>query len=120
MIQEITEIKKTLKTFIGTDAYHQTVLPNVNCTDGVHYVRSACDAFWLVDAIASYQPEFREKAGFQVWTLKVNDERKGVLTMKEDSDKPDIIKQEFDYTDFPLDKMEMWCIDGIILLPSEY
>jgi hypothetical protein len=44
--------------------------------------------------------------------------------MKEDSDRPILIEQKFDYTDFPLAEMKMYLIDDgenkVLILPSEY
>ena len=69
------------------------------------------------------------KEEFQVWELKVDlNKRSAVLTMKEDSDAPELVRQEFGYTNFPLDEIkfyiELGCIDGynpvyVLMLPSE-
>jgi hypothetical protein len=31
-----------------------------------------------------------------------------------------IVGQEIPYSDFPIDSIELWIIDGVALLPSEY
>ena len=36
------------------------------------------------------------------------------------NDKEFIIKQKIGFTDFPLEKLKLYLIDGVILLPSEY
>ena len=43
-----------------------------------------------------------------------------MATMQEDSDQPVLVRQEIEYSDFPLDKIELWLIDGVLLLKSEY
>jgi hypothetical protein len=73
-------------------------------------------AYWLIDAIASY----RRKEPFQVWSLEVAEDKTAVLQMKEDSDKPSLVRQEIPFTDFPLRKIEFFLIDGVLILPSEY
>ena len=57
---------------------------------------------------------------FQIWKLKVFKDHTAIVNMIEDTDEPVIVFQEFDYTDFPLDEVEVLCIDGVILLKSEY
>jgi hypothetical protein len=36
------------------------------------------------------------------------------------NDKILVVKQKIPYTNFPLDEVKMYLIDGVILLPSEY
>jgi len=113
-----------LEKFGGTEHWfrHQ-LIRNVLYTDGAKYVADEGGAYWLIDAIASYQ--LKRKEPFQVWNLVVNPDKSAVLTMKEDSDQPILVKQDIRYTDFPLPKIEIWAVnngDGnvVILLPSEY
>jgi len=99
---------------IGTEGYTKHWL-GLMYTDGIKYLVENADCYWLIDAIASY----RKKQPFQLWELKVKD-GKAVLTMKEDTNTPVLVKQEIPYTDFPLDEIKLYLIDGILLLTSEY
>ena len=65
---------------------------------------------------------------FQVWMLKVHDDRKGTVTCDNGNGK-ELYRQELDYTVFPLPEMKLFCcadgvlgqgIDRVILLPGEY
>jgi hypothetical protein len=40
--------------------------------------------------------------------------------MKTDTNNPELVKQEIMHTDFPLETVQVWLIDGVMLLPSEY
>lgn len=40
--------------------------------------------------------------------------------MREDCDTPIIVKQKFDYTDFPLNNLKLFYINKVLLLTSEY
>ena len=103
-----------LDQFTGTENYWRHWLGG-KFTDGVKYLADKAGAHWLLDAIFSYhRPE-----PFQVWTLKVKDSQ-AVLTMQEDTDTPVKVKQKIKYTDFSLDEVKLYLIDGILLLPSEY
>ena len=104
-----------LDQFTGTEQYHQHWMRQLVFTDGVKYMAEAGGAFWLIDVIASWQ----RKEPFQIWELKVNPDKSCIVTMKEDTDEPILVTQEIPYTDFPLDEIKLYEIDGVLLLPSE-
>ena len=56
---------------------------------------------------------------FQVWVLKVADDRSGVLVC-EDGDYNRIASQAIAFTDFPLPEITLWFQNDVIFLPSEY
>lgn len=124
-----------LMQFTGTEHWHRWSLlfPNMNMTDGAKYVADnggEHGAYWLMDAIASYQPELLknpELRKFQLWTLGVNMENNtAVLQCQEDSDIPPVVVQEIDHTDFDFPELRLYCMPSgsgtarTILLPSEY
>lgn len=111
--------KEDLNQFTGTEHYYNYL--GIKLTDGVKYLAEAGGAFWLINIVASYQTGKIKKIPFQVWTLKVDLEKKtGVVTMKEDTGMPDLVTQNLEYTDFPLNEVSLWLIDGVLILPSEY
>ena len=114
------EILKTLPHFTGTQKWYPwSVLTRLLLTDGTHYLAESCGAYWLMDTIASYQARGKLTGeAFQVWTLTVTDSE--ALLICTDGNDNELIRQEIPYTDFPLDKITLWCVDGVILLPSEY
>lgn len=115
-----------LSQFIGTENWYKHPF-GITYTDGIKYLVDKAKAYWLLDIVASYQPKHKDKH-FQIWKLTVNKDlspsgseiRTAIITMREDSNKPIIIKQEIKYTDFPLDEIEFYCIEGVVLLKSEY
>lgn len=108
-----------LKQFTGTEQYHRITLGKLVVTDGIKYLVDKAQCHWLMDIVESYQHKLKE-VPFQIWCLKVNEDDSAVVTCKEDSDQPNLVKQEIGYTDFPLDEIEFYCIDGVILLKTEY
>jgi hypothetical protein len=107
--------------------HHHGLCRNVLYTDGVKYLGDKAGAYWLIDKIATMQID--RKIGeeqFQVWRLVVKDGR-ATLTC-DDGDrigigdsKPVVLhSEEISFTDFPLDKIELWVEGGVILLPSEH
>lgn len=123
-----------LSGFTGTTKWHRwsQLFPKMVMTDGALYVAENAGkhgAFWLMDAIASYQPELDklpEMGNFQLWTLEVYPDKTAKLSCRADSDLPAAIEQLIDYTDFDLSEFSVYCmpVDGgqtrTILLKSEY
>jgi len=124
------EILDGLAQCYGTEGYHYNGMfgKNYVYTDGFRYLMLSADAVWLMQAIFSH----RRKEDFQVWKLKVNEDRSAVLTMKEDTDCPNIVEQKIPWTDFPLDEIELWAVNDhncngewgpvhvVLMLKSEY
>jgi hypothetical protein len=126
-----SEIRQGMAGFSGTEAYHRLskLHGRLVCTDGVAWLAENAGAYWLIDAIASYQPQCAKDAalrGIQFWTLKVVD-KSAVLSCERDEG--DVaITQEIGRTDFPLDEVKLWVEAGAVgekpcmvcLLPNEH
>lgn len=88
-------------------------------TEGVQYLAETDGAYWLVDKVATLQLEPKVRAEeFQSWKLKVKD-RTAVLTC-DDGNHNIVYSEVIDFTDFPLDEIELWVEGNVILLPSEH
>ena len=111
-------LEHELTNFTGTEHYYRHWL-GFNYTDGVKFLAEKANCFWLLDAVGSYQHTLKDK-GFQIWILKVNKDKSAVLEMREDSDTPIIVRQEIKYTDFPMEEITLYFIDGVLILTSEY
>lgn len=118
------EIRAALPNFYGTENWHRfsPVFPNVLLTDGAKYIADACDAYWLMDVIASHLPSVDD--GFAIamlghfsdkWEFKIIDD---IPTTRM------YAAQTIEWTDFPLDEIKLYVTyDGenwVIMLPSEY
>jgi len=103
--------------FTGTEEYFKHFL-GIRYTDGINAVAEKYKAYWLIDAVASYQGKMKGEP-FQVWTLNA-DHNKGLLEMRTDSDQPVMVSQEIPYTDFPSGELKLYLCDGVLMLPSEY
>ena len=116
----INEKKRTNINCIteGKLSWYYVERPSIN---EVKYLADKAEAYWLIDAIASWQVEKKVRnCPFQIWELKVNKDRTAILTMKEDTDEPELVKQKIPYTDFPLDYQKLYLVDRVLMLPSEY
>lgn len=113
-------IQETLACFHGTQQYHvhQVLQLKSKITDGIHFIREECKAYWLLDAIYSYYSQLATEE-FQVWVLEVLESDTWLLTAT-DGNSNILAQQEIVYSDFPLDSITIWLVDGIAMLPSEY
>jgi len=121
----INKLNQKLAGFTGTINWYRHWTNLLSYTDGVNAMAEAAGAFWLIDAIASWQIKPKvARCDFQSWTLSVKDDRTAVLEMREDSDQPVIVTQKIVYTDFPSGRFFLW-VEGsgrerVLLLPSEH
>lgn len=120
---------ENLSEFTGTKNYYTNPLYPFKYTDGIKYVAENGGAYWLLDAIASWQLEKiirRDQylADLQFWKLKVSDDNSAVLTCERDTDDIACL-QKIPFTDFPIQEICLYLVNmgsggGVLMLPSEY
>ena len=125
MTQQSDLRESDLAQFCGSAEFFQHWTRRLIYTEGVRYVAERGGAYWLIDAVSSYQPDKRitsrqDLVDFQLWELAVAEDRSAVLTMRGDSDQPAVITQEITFTDFPLEHIKLYVSGGTLMLPSEY
>ena len=127
-----TNLQSELSQFTGSERWFRHWTRQLVYTEGVEYLAKEAGAYWLIDAIASYQRDKRITGNqnlreMQFWKLTVKDGA-GELTCVEDSGKPPAITQKIEFTDFPMESVELWLelgsVDGetpayVLMLPSE-
>lgn len=121
------QLRAQLAHFTGSETFtRHALVRTVLMTEGVRYLADTAGAHWLTDAIASYVLDDRARQeSFQVWRLAVDPTtRKAILSMTDGNCDTPIITQEFDYTDFPLEVIDLWLVASgstwVMMLPSEY
>lgn len=117
----ISEVKQALSCFHGTTAYYKhQLLPNLflKLTDGCHYLRETCKCYWLFDIIASYHGQLKNEE-FQSWCLKRTQDTSFKISCS-DGNNNELASQDIPFSDFPLDTITIWVVNGVAMLPSEY
>lgn len=130
-----------LAQFTGTEQIYKNASNTLCYTDGVQYMAQKTGAYWLLDAIASYQSQLTEQhlREFQIWILTLRN-GKGLPAANDDellniapkpnhdailtcwSDTPDDwyewensqllkITQDIQFTDFPLAQIKFYLCD---------
>jgi hypothetical protein len=117
------EIILDLAQYIGTENYYR--YGRYVYTDGIQRMAELCGAYWLIGAVISHQQSTVKDAYFQVWSLEkmkstTDASEYWLLRMRVDIDKPYMVCQTIEYSDFPLDFFEFYLIDGVLLLVGEY
>ena len=132
--QKLAELNEGLQYFTGDlERFRHSLNRKVLFTPGVHFLAEKADAYWLIDAIASWvgSPEFNSacEADYRIgemhfWTLDVADDQSALLYAKADRPCDAFIEQQIEWTDFPLPKVDIWGgFDGehwTLYLPSEH
>ena len=123
------ELTAALAQFTGTTQFFRYWAGISFFTDGVKYLADEARCYWLLDAIGSYQAELAKNPDerlheLQFWTLTVNPDKSAVLTCIADKGEPPAVRQEIEWTDFPLPEIHIWLgFEGdktIAYLPSEH
>jgi hypothetical protein len=106
--------------FTGTSCYHRfSVITKLVLTDGTKYLADKYGAYWLMDLIASWQYKSKvRRESFQVWTLEKRADGSARI-LATDGNHNKLTVQIVPWTDFP-ESIKLYCVDGVILLPSEY
>lgn len=117
----VEKLKAELRQFTGTEQYYfNPMFKRFKYTDGIKYLAEETGAYWLLDYIFSSQPHGNLRGEeFQVWKIKVNQDDSATIIVEDGND---IVLTTFtiDFTDFPLKEFDLWLIDKILILPSEY
>lgn len=107
-----------LRQFSGTEHWYRH-LSGYLYTDGVQYVAQEGGAYWLVDKILFTTRAKNNLQEFGAWKLMVNEDKSAILVC-EDGNYHELYREKIEWTDFPLNKIEAWFENGVLILPSEH
>jgi hypothetical protein len=88
-------------------------------TEGVLGFAELAECFWLLDIIGSYQKNPNLNKTFQGWSLQVDLQNKTAVVYG-CNDTEVIITQEIEYTNFPLEEINLFLYKGLLMLPLEH
>ena len=110
--------KNELRQFTGTEHWYRDISGYLY-TDGVLYVAQEGGAFWLIDKILLTTRAKNDLQEFGSWKLRVNEDKSAILIC-EDGSYHELYREKIDWTDFPLNKIDLWFENGVLILPSEH
>ena len=113
-------LEQALAQFHGTTNYYLHWTRKYRYTDGVHYLAENAGAYWLIDAVVSHQTTASVRVEtFQHWLLQSEPDESWTLSATDGNEKL-IAKQVIEYSDFPLESIELYLTDRCLMLLSEY
>ena len=120
---QTTELtRELLAQFKGTTFFYPHRAQHFLYTEGVCCLVEKGCAGWLLDAIASYQPSLQQDSYLrhcQRWQLTVPPDRSAKLMCAKGFINAAVV-EKIAHTDFPLSELELYLVDGILQLPTEY
>jgi hypothetical protein len=115
--------EEDLVNFYGTEIwYRHPVFRTYLYTEGVQYVAEYGAAYWLLDNIFSCHASIPRLSSeeFCCWELKKNAQGQGAKLICTDGNDNVLYIENILFTDFPLSKIRFYCVNNILLLPTEY
>ncbi len=115
------KLKAELRHFTGSEqVFYNPMFPEFKYTEGVKYLAQEANCYWLLDYVFSNLAiKAISEQPFQVWKLKVAENRTATIIV-EDGNGNQIKSFQLTFTDFPLEEIDLWFIEGVLILPSEY
>jgi len=108
---------------MGTENYWVHLF-GLKYTDGVKAHAALAEAWWLIDAIASYQPDLKrheeKHRWWMVWQLKVKKDGTAVLTARSDTGERPFITQKLEFTTHPEGEWDFWQEGNVLIIPEEH
>ena len=119
-------ITENLQHFHGSEVLYRIPLIRTLYTEGIQYLAQAADCFWLVTDCSVIGRSLMGKSSFISIDFKMHDEREKEETgyaasiTYGDGNGSVFEVQRYHVTDFPLEKLRLYFVNGTLLLPSEY
>nr|WP_236638947.1 DUF6876 family protein [Leeuwenhoekiella aestuarii] len=98
----------------------------VKYTEGIKYLADHAQSHWLITDAAIVCKSLKNKSSFILILFKRNPQSVQERTHKEarityaNGNGTILMEQEYEYTDFPLDELRLFFVDGMLMLPNEY
>jgi hypothetical protein len=120
------EILKNLQRFHGSETIYKIPLIQTRYTEGLKYLATAAECFWLLTDVSIMAKSLLAKSYFVTIDFRRLPEDRKDSTGYEaeiqysDGDGNIFDTHRYNVTDFPLDKLRLFFVDGTLMLPGEY
>ncbi|RXJ45711.1 DUF6876 family protein [Gelidibacter gilvus] len=126
MKAQVKEIKEGLQHFHGTEMFYSIPLIRTRFTDGLKYLANIADCFWLITDTSVIAKSLMNRSEFVTIDFKRLSKEKQAFSGYEaeiiytDGNDNILEKHSYHATDFPLDELRLFFVNGTLMLPSEY
>lgn len=123
--RKFRNLNDELGHFYGTEQWYKHVITGMVYTDGVKHVAEEFEAYWLLDTIfIANTGDLRNNEPFQKWTLHrafdtPEEPTDRFMLICEDGNKNILLVHGIPFSDFKADSLDLFFIEGVLLLPSE-
>ncbi len=120
------EIKQNLQQFSGSETVYSFPLINTRYTEGMKYLATAADAYWLITDVSVIAKSLMRKSYFITIDFKrLPIAKKGTVGHEAEIAYSDgngniFETHRYEVTDFPLDELRLFFVNGTLMLPGEY
>jgi len=120
------EILNNLQRFHGSETIYKIPLIQTRYTEGMKYLAEAAECFWLITDVSAMAKSLLPKSYFITVDFKrletSENDFSGPVASIEYSDGNGTIfgVQHYNVTDFPLNRLRLFFVEGTLMLPGEY
>ena len=126
MKSQVNKIKEGLQHFHGSETIFQIPLTRTRYTNGIKYLASVADCYWLITDASIIAKNLMNKSyfitiDFKRLSLEEQDAmgHEAVIIYSDGNDNV-LEKNKYNFTDFPLDELRLFFVDNTLMLPNEY
>ena len=123
---QVNKIKEGLQNFHGSETIFQIPLTRTRYTNGIKYLASVADCYWLITDASVIAKNLMDKSYFITIDFKrlsleeqVAMGHEAVIIYGDGNDNV-LEKHKYNFTDFPLDELRLFFVDNTLMLPNEY
>ena len=126
MKAQVNEIKERLQYFTGTEMFYSLPLIRTRFTDGLKYLSTVAECFWLITDVSVIAKSLLNRSHFITIDFKRLSEEEQDYTGYEaeiiygDGNGNIFETHRYNFTDFPLDELRLYFVDNTLMLTSEY
>jgi hypothetical protein len=125
MTMDKYRIRRTLKELKRAKTFHKFLYPGkspILISSGCKFLLENCDSSFLFDTIIKAQElKILKGVNYQVWTLELlRNNMSWLITCSSNCDKKPILIKSIPHYRFPLQKITIWVIQNVALLPQEH
>ena len=119
-------LKEQLDQFCGSQQIFTLPLCQTRYTEGIQYLAKTANAFWLLTDASVMGKSLMSKSPFITVDFKryspaeVETHGHGAVITYTDGNGTVLARQQYHFTDFPLEQIRLFFVDHTLLLPSEY
>lgn len=126
METNIQHLKEQLAQFHGSQQIFTLPLCRTRYTEGIQFLAKTANAFWLLTDASVVGKSLRDKSRFITIDFKrytpseVETHGHDAVITYTDGNGTVLARQQYYFTDFPLEQIRLFFVDNTLLLPSEY